>query len=240
MSVIWIDSARFAVAASGIVTSGLVMYLDAANTSSYSGSGTNWLDLTGNANNVSMQNSSSISWNSSGFFSTGATGWFSGAGTATLPTGNSAYTLLAWVRVTGSWNRKGIVSLGGYGVANASNVLRTGSGSIGHLAHYWWASDLNANNNSASLATNKWFMVAATYNQTTRRIWANTTNVASDSQSSRNGGQAIQIAKTYDGDAGNPTEYLANDIALAMIYNRALSSTEIADNYNFFASRFGL
>ena len=130
------------------------------------------------------------------------------------------------------------MSLGGYEVINASNALRMGdiggSGTVGNFVHYWWGSDLSANNNSASLAINRWFMVTATYNQTTRRIWANTTNVASDSQSSRNGGQAIQIAKTYQ------TEYLANDIALAMIYNRALSSTEIADNYNFFASRFGL
>jgi hypothetical protein len=77
-------------------------------------------------------------------------------------------------------------------------------------------------------------MVAATYNQTTRAIWANTTNVASDTVGPRNGGQTIQIARTYI------TEYLASDIALVMVYNRALSGTEIAANYNFFASRFGL
>lgn len=230
---------RKVAAGSGIVTSGLVMHLDAANTSSYSGSGTSWLDLTGNGNSVTMQNSGSISWNSSGFFSTGATGWFSGAGTATLPTGNSAYTLLAWTRITGSWDRKGIISLGSYGINNASNALRTIEASeygpnTGGFAHYWWGSDLYAKNNNANLATNTWFMVAATYNQTTRAIWANTTNVASDTVGPRNGGQAIQIAKTYF------TEYLASDIALAMVYNRALSGTEIANNYNFFASRFGL
>jgi hypothetical protein len=224
------------------VTSGLVMYLDAANTSSYSGSGTSWLDLTGNANNVSMQNPGSISWNSSGFFSTGAAGWFSGPGTATLPTGNSAYTLLAWVRVTGSWDRKGIISLGGYGgyeASNASNALRTiatteWAPNLGGFAHYWWGNDTYASNNNANLSINTWFMVAAGYNQTTREIWANTTNVASGTPGPRNGGQAIQIAKTFS------TEYLTNDIALAMIYNRALDGTEIANNYNFFASRFGL
>jgi hypothetical protein len=223
--------------ATSYVKSGLVMYLDAADALSYSGSGTSWLDLTENANNVSMQNSSSISWNSSGFFSTGANGWFAGAGTATLPTGNSSYTLLAWVRITTqSWApRRGFMSLGGYYVENASNALRTGDTSnTGYLVHYWWANDLEANNNNAGLATNRWFMAAATYNQTTRAIWANTTSVASDTQSSRNGGKAIQIAKTFS------DEYLASDIALAMVYNRGLSGTEIAANYNFFASRFGL
>ena len=41
---------------SGIVTSGLVLQLDASNSSSYSGNGTTWNDLTGNENNGSVLN----------------------------------------------------------------------------------------------------------------------------------------------------------------------------------------
>jgi hypothetical protein len=39
-----------------IVTNGLVLYLDAANTRSYSGSGTAWNDLTVNGNNGVLTN----------------------------------------------------------------------------------------------------------------------------------------------------------------------------------------
>ena len=39
-----------------IVTDGLVLYLDAANKRSYPGSGTDWLDLSGNGNNASPRN----------------------------------------------------------------------------------------------------------------------------------------------------------------------------------------
>lgn len=37
-----------------IVRDGLVLYLDAANPKSYSGSGTTWYDLTGNNNNATL------------------------------------------------------------------------------------------------------------------------------------------------------------------------------------------
>jgi hypothetical protein len=51
----------------GIVTSGLVLCLDAGNTKSYPGSGTTWTDLSGNGNTGTLVNSPSYS--SSGYFS---------------------------------------------------------------------------------------------------------------------------------------------------------------------------
>ena len=44
-----------------IVNSGLVLHLDAANSRSYPGSGTNWSDLSGNSNTSSLVNGSTIS-----------------------------------------------------------------------------------------------------------------------------------------------------------------------------------
>jgi hypothetical protein len=41
-----------------IVTEGLVTHLDASNSSSYSGSGTTWFDLSGNGNNATQTTSS--------------------------------------------------------------------------------------------------------------------------------------------------------------------------------------
>ena len=39
-----------------IVTDGLVLYLDAANTKSYPGSGTTWTDISGKSNNGTLTN----------------------------------------------------------------------------------------------------------------------------------------------------------------------------------------
>ena len=217
-----------------IVTSGLVLCLDAANRKSYPGSGPTWTDLSGNGNNLTLTNSPT--WNSSGYFSTGSTGYFTGSGSALIPTGNSSYTMICWVRVTGSWvdSNKGIISIGGFGTSNQSNALRTNNTSLGQLTHYWWGNDLLITNNNAGLSVGTWFMVTAQFDGTNRRVWANTTNVGSDTPGSSHNvtSTTIQVAKTY------ATEYLQGDIATAQIYNRALSATEIAQNFNALKSRY--
>lgn len=50
-----------------IVTDGLIVHLDAANTKSYPGSGTTWTDLSGNGNTGSLNNSQSFSSNNGGY-----------------------------------------------------------------------------------------------------------------------------------------------------------------------------
>jgi hypothetical protein len=52
-----------------IVTSGLVLYLDAANPKSYPGSGTNIVDVSKNNNTISLTNGTSFNNNLNGFFS---------------------------------------------------------------------------------------------------------------------------------------------------------------------------
>ena len=45
------------------VTDGLAVFLDATDPASYPGTGTTWHDISGNHNDVTMQNSSSIQCN---------------------------------------------------------------------------------------------------------------------------------------------------------------------------------
>lgn len=220
-----------------IVVNGLVMFVDARNHRSYPGSGTTWTDLSGNGNNLTLTNSPT--WYSSGYFSTGSTGYFTGAGTASIPTGNSNYTMMVWGRQNTSWgSAKGIISIGGYGTQHQSNALRTQTNTnVGNFHHYWWGNDLSANNNNGGLGVSTWFMVTAQFDGTNRRVWANTTNVASDTPSSHNvTSTTIQVGVTYIPSS----EYFQGDIAMAMIYNRALTSTEILQNFNALRRRFSL
>jgi hypothetical protein len=55
----------------GIVTANLALSLDAGNPASYSGTGSTWYDLSGNGNNLTLQNSPV--WNSSGYFTLNGT-----------------------------------------------------------------------------------------------------------------------------------------------------------------------
>lgn len=221
-----------------VALNGLVMYLDAANTKSYPGTGTTWFDLTGNGNNVQATNGPI--WNSAGYFANDADSYFTGSGTSTIPTGNSTYTMLVWARQTtaSGWGDKGFISIGGYGVTNQSNALRTLSfagSQVGYFNHYWWGNDLALQDNNAGLALDKWFMLAASFDGTTRRIWVNGISRVSDTPAGHNvTSTTIQISKTVG------TEYQQGDIAVACIYNRALTSDEMLLNYNALRSRFSI
>ena len=224
--------------ATGIVTSGLVMHLDAGNAASYPGTGTTWTDLTANGNTLTATNSPT--WNSGGWFATGATGYFTRATGIAMPQGNDSYTLQAWVRMS-SWTATGgIISVGGSGTTNRSNALRTGTlvggGGVGRFSHYWWTNDLEADNNNASLALNTWFMITANFDGTTRRILANTTQVANDTPGS---GHNV-TSSTINVGTSAVLEHLQGDIAIARVYNRALSASEVTQNFDANRARFGL
>jgi hypothetical protein len=216
-----------------IVTNGLVGYWDAANTRSYSGSGNTWYDLTPYGNNLTLTNSPTF--NSLGYFSTGSTGYFTGAGSASIPSGNSSYTMLLFARLSTWADSRGLISIGGFLVNNQSNALRTSTSNPGYMIHYWWANDLSATNNNGNIQNNQWFYAGVTFDGTTRKIYSNTVLSTSDTPSSHNvNTSTIQLAKTYS------SEYLQGDISLAQIYNRALTAQEILQNYNATKKRYGL
>jgi len=219
---------------SNLVSSGLQLYLDASNSTSYPGSGTTWYDLSGQNNNVVMQNSGSISYTASGggYFTTGSNGYFNKA-SSTLPTGNSSYTLSAWVQLGSSWGSQGIVGIGSsWGTNNLVNALRT-SGTNGFY-NYWWSHDLFGTS-SLSPAT-QWFNVVTKFDGTTRSIWINSTQISSDTPGSSHNvtSSALGIAVT------NNTEYLNGKIGQVLVYNRALTTAEIQQNYTAIRTRYGV
>ena len=229
----WLNNNGYWTSYSSVVTAGLKVYLDALNPASYSGSGTTWYDLSGNGNDVSMQNSGSITWSPGpiGYFSTVSNGWFNRTSASNVPTGNSPYTLSAWVQLGSSWNGNGFMSIGPFGNGNEANAFRAGS--TNQLLNYWWGNDLSVNISVSP--TNGWFNAVAKYDGTTRSIWVNGVLAGSDTPVGHNVTSSdIQISKTV----GN--EYLQGNIAQALIYNVALSGSEILANFNASKSRFGL
>ena len=214
--------------------SNLVLYLDASDSNSYPGTGTVWYDISGNGNDVTMENVGSITWNNTGpvYFSTGPNGWFSNPSGSNLPVGNSEYTYIIWVQLGSSWNGNGFMSIGPFGISNEANAFRAGT--TNQLINYWWGNDLSA---STSLSlTNDWFNAVVKYDGTTRSIWVNGTLVGNDIPG---GGHnvttsALQVAKT----AGN--EYLNGNVGEVLIYNVAIQDPQIPQYFNNTKSRFGL
>ena len=104
-----------------------------------------------------------------------------------------------------------------------------------HVAYvnYWWGNDLGATS-TLSPAT-QWFNAVAKFDGTTRSIWINGVQKASDAPSGHNvTTSALQVAKTTG------SEYLNGNIGQALIYNRALSTAEIQQNYEATRTRYGV
>ena len=82
------------ITANSIVPNGLLLYLDATNTSSYPGTGTTWADLSGNGRNFTID--AAFTFNSTGkFFQLSDAGGISRAGSITSST---TCTVVLWIR----------------------------------------------------------------------------------------------------------------------------------------------
>ena len=219
-----------------IATDGIAAHYDASNIISYDDTGdTIWRDMSGNGYDLELINGPT--WEKSGYFNNDADSYFTGPGGSEIPTGNDPYTMIVWARQVGEWgNSDGFISIGGFGTNNGSNALRTLSNAVGQFHHYWWYTDLSLTNNNAGLALNKWFMVAASFDGKTRRIWVNGISMASDTPGSLHNvtSSTIQLSRTY------PGEYQVGDIGGASIYNRCLSADEMLQNFDAQRNRFGL
>jgi len=157
---------------------------------------------------------------SGGGLALSGSGQFLSGAVANLPVGNGPYTQSAWIKPT-VLGAQGIVGWGNYGTTRQVNALRLASSGNG-FSHYWWSADLEANNLVTNLINGTWHHVATTWDGTTRRIFLNGAEVASDTPGS-NGATAdnFRIGSTNGGEFFNGT---LDDIA---IYNHALSAMEV-------------
>jgi hypothetical protein len=211
-----------------IPTSGLTLYVDAGLSASYSGSGNQWNDLSGNNNTGTLQNSPTYSSSDGGVLTfNGSNQYTSFSSPTNIPIGNSNYTISVWFNAA-SIGGNAFVGWGNFGATNQVTALRLyNTGFI----HYWWGNDLVV---PTSLSTNTWYHVVARFNGTNREIWLNNVKIGNDTPSGHNVPNAnnLRIASSNGG------EYFNGKISNVEIYNRAVSDLEIAELYNDFSPRF--
>jgi autotransporter-associated beta strand protein len=96
-----------------------------------------------------------------------------------FPTGNSSYTVAAWINVDGTTNTNGIVGWGDLGatpnLTRSSITFRTqnNNNTPNGLLHGWFAADTTGNLGAGTTLVNQWHHVVATYDANTdnRRIY---------------------------------------------------------------------
>jgi hypothetical protein len=221
-----------------IVTNGLSLHIDFSNPKSYAGTGATVLDLSGN-------NYSGTSFNSPTYFS----GYLSFNGTnqyLSFPAASSGST-------TGNFTFGGWYNNGASVVSGRNFLFRGNDGSgngqsfvigvvgsnpnLGVVTTVPSTIQISANDPTTTFIPNRWYYLIGTWvNGVSLKLYVNgilkaTTLTTNTSLRTSTIGWVI---------GKNSTTYYPLYTATTSVYNRALSDTEILQNYNATKSRFGL
>lgn len=210
----------------GIVQNGLVLNLDAAVDASYSG-GTTWRDLEG-GNNGTLTNGPTFDRDKGGSIVFDGTNDY--VSTNFLPpVGTNPRTVSIWYKSDGTQNK----NLLGWG-SNSSKALwdiLLYNGKVG--VHLYGST----NEAGVTYTNNIWQNIVFTYMHPTIKSYMDGVYQTSYTNAGINTGSAfnLNIAK------GNYSYfYFDGNISNVSIYNRALTATEITQNYNATRHRFGV
>jgi len=217
-----------------IITNGLVMLLDAANHKSYGGSGTNWIDLTGN-NTCSIINTPTYSQDKWGnFYLNGSTQRFNITCAPNLIRCYDSTTQFVVKLPLYSGVQKCILSYRG----NGGNMY-IGKQSGGIFIYYNGLS--TANYTAGSITDDTIAVCHVVCDSTNNMLYLYINGSLVGSGVSRTGWTLTYNTAFYLGyDAGGTNEYMIGNFYNFAHYNKVLSSIEIAQNYNALKGRFNL
>lgn len=207
--------------------------LDAGNSSSYSGSGTTWTDLTGNGNKVTLTGTGYTNVNGGGItFNTSST---YGTQTFASPPFNSDFTWSSIYKAPpidgNGWDR--IYSTGTYTAFHVGHV--NGRPLFSFENWYPGAAALNTNAES-TLTPGNYYMVTFVRSGNTLSSYVQASPYGTNGTAS---GAVIPVSPITIGKGPDSQAWENGVMNVMLIYNYALSQAEIVQNVNYYASRFG-
>lgn len=211
-------------------TSGLILNLDAGDSSSYPGTGTTWFDISGNGNNGSMVGVG---------YGSGNGGYMEFAGTSYVNCGaNSSLNITSAGTINiifnpttwpiGSW--ASLLSKGdtSYRVQNYNGnpSFDFGTSGLSEIDTY----------SISPIAKNNWYMVTSVFDGSSKKIYI---NGVLDRTVSVTGTISTNAFNLYLGENSQATNrYFNGKISVAQVYNTVLNQSQITQSYNFFRTRY--
>lgn len=223
------------------VSNGLLLYIDAANTRSYPGSGITWYDLSGNNRNVILYNTPTFASTNQGSldFDAGSSEF----GTFASPSDLSVFTCEAWFKVNTTPLSTTVQAIITQSFPGANTRINYSLGFNGANNTGAYDGKINGGfwNGTWRLTAGftptvgVWYHTAVTYDGSTIIQYQNgvsqsTLNYAATPTGS---GSSSYIMRRWD-DAN----FLDGNLAILKLYNRALTASEILQNYNSTKGRF--
>ena len=219
---------------SGIVTDGLVLWLDAGISPSYEGTGTAWKDLSGNGNNGTLTNGPTYNNSNGGSIVFDGTNDYVTRPSATLNLSAGVSMELVFRSTDLNSRAQGFMQFN-----TGLEYIDFYCGGSGILRWETWVPVPTAGGaiySPSILSNNTWYHAVGTFVNGSSILYINGANVASASQTPG----TYSSSYTADIIIGQYAGYMSGSVGIARIYNRALTAAEVAQNFNALKSRFGL
>jgi hypothetical protein len=234
-----------------IVTDGLVLALDAGNTKSYPGSGTNWVDLSKKNPNLSLLNGTTYSSVNGGTIVFDGTNDLVRATSFSADTPNDSLSVFCWIYPTNLSNYNSSGTFFNWIINKRTGNLTPRdwqflSSNSKLSVNIYDASDTSISSHTASNGTytlqlNKWQYVGFTTSGINGGNLDTYYNGQLNLQSTLSGNRSKRELDMDIGKAGwTGSFYWTGNMATVFIYNRNLTAIEILQNYNATKGRYGL
>lgn len=219
-----------------IITSGLVLNLDAGNTASYTGSGTTWTDLSGSGNNGSII--SGITYSNIN----GGSMVFSGALNNRVQTNFAPtftdFKVCVWFKDDGSPQFGRLIDkdfVNGFWLGRNASLANSWGGGIRETAA--------PSGIFITLQDAQWHFLTSIRSATTHTLYGDgiTNKVSNIVSAAALSATNIAIGSWSGGNASAPwnNQVFKGSVPQVLIYNRALSEAEILSIFNATKSRYG-
>ena len=224
------------------VTSNLVMYLDPNNPSSYPGTGSSVYDLSGNDLTGTLSN---VTYTSPAFNFNGTSSTITVPDSPLLEPGSGDWSIEVWVNhsvITGS-SRAIMTKTNGGNSADWGYGIRTTQAGSTYMEIGNGTTSITSP--TTTLSTNTWYQIVG--------VW---TNVASNSIALYRDGALVGSSShsfssiknttgvlslgSFNNNVGGFGQWLDGELGIVRIYNKALSGSEVLQNFQANASKYGL
>jgi hypothetical protein len=222
------------------ISSGLILNLDSGNTASYPGSGTTWTDTSGNSDNATLINGPGFDTSNGGSITfDGFDDYATITSSSIFNLGTSSFTFSCFIKSNNFSSDifyRRIFSLGSQGNSNDNFqvVLDIATGA----AYMWTTTGQLDTIGTINVTDNQWHNVVVTRdsNLFTLYVDGNPDVTQTFTGTLSNQGSSPVLGRYGPDNIGR----FAGNISTILLYNKALTSTEVKQNFNAVKSRYEL
>jgi hypothetical protein len=221
-----------------VVEDGLVLALDGGNSKSYPGSGTTWSDLSGNGNNGTLVNGVGYSGSNLGSLVFDGVDDYVNLGATNLSSTLSNLTISLFAKILKVNSKQALITSytsspqGGWGIELLDN-------NIVNIFGFTNTSTADGIASNQIVSLNQILNICFVFSNNTFFLYING-NIENSKVSSFS--TIYKTSNVFLGRSisGSPLNYFQGNIAQVSIYNRALTASEIQQNFIATRSRFGI